>query len=312
MNRKRKVMTLILVVALLFVLTSCSGGQVNKPISFDPKIANWFDWILVIPVGWVMQLFAGLFNNNFAAGIIITTIIIRTIAWPIYAKSSDMSLKMAIMQPDIQRLQAKYAHRQDTESQQRMRMEMAAIYKKHNFNPLGCFMPLVQMPIFIAVYQTVQRIWITGYEKDGVIYNGVWADKVSDMNFLTIDLSLKGNLGLIFGKGGDWKGWILAIVVLITNIVLNYIAMLKPSYQKQTHTHTQQAAEAEQSQKMMKYMQIFMIVMMFGIALNSNSLALYWAVGNTYSIGQTLVNRKINERKYYKMKHQDLVVKKRD
>ncbi len=311
MNKRKIGLTLTVAVALLFLLTGCSGDM-SRPISLDPKIANWFDWILVIPVGWVMQLFSGLLNNSFAAGIIITTIIIRTLAWPIYAKSSDLSIKMAIMQPDLQRLQAKYANRKDMESQQRMKMEMANIYKKHKFNPLGCFMPLLQMPIFIAVYQTVQRIWIPTYEKNGVEYLGLWADKVSNMKFLTIDLSSKGNFGLILGKGGDWKGWVLAILVAATNIILNYIAMKKPSYQKQTYKHSGQAPEAEQSQKIMKYMQYFMIIMMFSLSLNSNSLALYWVVGNTYSIGQTSVNRILNEKKYYKMKNKDLVVKSRD
>ena len=66
-----------------------------------------------------MQLFSGFFGNNFGIGIIITTIIIRTIAWPIYAKSNDLSIKMAIAQPEIARIQAKYANRKDRESQQK-------------------------------------------------------------------------------------------------------------------------------------------------------------------------------------------------
>ena len=50
-------------------------------------------------------------------------------------------------------------------------------------------MPLIQMPIFIAVYQVVQRIWIQEQVVDGVVVaTGVWADKVANMNFLGIDL----------------------------------------------------------------------------------------------------------------------------
>lgn len=310
MKHSRKIFALIVMTTLLVVLSGC-GGDITRPITLNTK--NWFDWIFVIPVGWVMQLISGWFNNNFGIGIIFTTIIIRTIAWPIYAKSNDLSIKMAVAQPDIQRIQAKYANRKDRESQQRMQMETQQVYKKYGINLLGCFMPLIQMPIFIAVYQTVQRIWINEKVVDGVVVStGVWAHKVNNMNFLGIDLSSKGNFNAIFGQGGDWKGWLLAILVAGTNILLTYLSMRKPSYQKQTAMHGPQSQTAEQSQKMMKYMQWFMVIMMFGISLGSNSLALYWVVGNTYSIGQNLINRKINEKKYYKMRNQDLVVKSYD
>ncbi len=309
--KKRKNITLIIVVmfALLFLLSGCSG-DINRPITTNPKVANWFDWILVIPVGWVMQLIAGWFNNSFAAGIVFTTIIIRTAAWPIYAKSSDLSIKMAVAQPDIQRVQAKYATRKDRESQQRMQMELQQVYKKHNINMLGCLMPLIQMPIFIAVYQTVQRIWIKTKTIGDVEITGLWAHKVANMNFLGVELDKSGNIQYLFNgfKNGDWKGWILAIIVAGTTVLLNWLSMRKPSYQKETYKHGAAAQQAEQSQQMMKYMQIFMVVMMFMMALSSNALALYWIVGNIYSIGQNLVNRKINEKKYYKMKNKDLVV----
>ncbi len=309
--KKRKNIALIVMVmfALLFLLSGCSG-DVSRPITTNPKVANWFDWILVIPVGWVMQLIAGWFNNSFAAGIIFTTIIIRTAAWPIYAKSNDLSIKMAVAQPDIQRVQAKYATRKDRESQQKMQMEIQQVYKKHNINLLGCFMPLIQMPIFIAVYQTVQRIWIKTKTIGDIEVTGLWADKVANMNFLGVDLADKGNPQYLFNgfRDCDWKGWILAIIVAGTNVLLNWLSMRKPSYQKDTYKHGAAGKQAEQSQQMMKYMQIFMIVMMFMIALSSNALALYWIVGNIYSIGQILINRKINEKKYHKMKNKDLVV----
>lgn len=295
MDRKRKILSLFIVIGLLFVLTSC--GDINAPIAKDSL--KWFEWVLVVPIGWLMQFFAGLFNNSYAMGIILTTLVIRTLAWPIYAKTTDLSLKMAVMQPELQKIQAKYADRKDQESQQRMQMEMTQLYKKHKFNPLGCFMPFLQMPIFISVYQVVRRIHLPG---------GMWTDNVSKMTFLGIDLTKAGNFTAIFGKGGDWRGWILALIVLATNVILNYFASKKPSYQKQTHTHSAEA-KPEQSMKIMQY---FMIGMMFMFALTSNSIALYWIIGNTYSIMQTLINRKLNEKKYMEMKYDDLVVKNRD
>ncbi|MCV2231452.1 YidC/Oxa1 family membrane protein insertase [Paracholeplasma manati] len=300
MRNYKKILAVFVVMTLLVVLSGCSGDP-TQPIVVSE--GGWFDWLLVIPIAWIMQFFGALFNNSFAMGIIITTIIVRTIAWPIYAKSNDLSIKMAVAQPEMQRVQAKYATRKDPESQQKMQMEMMAVYKKYGINFMGCLMPFLQMPIFLAMYQVVQRVWIV--EKDGVF--GSFAESVSNRMFLGIDLSKAGNFGAIYGQSGDLAGWILAIIVGLTMFALNYLAMKKPAYSKNTSAHNPQTSQAEQTQKMMKYMQYFMVFMMFSISLQSNSLALYWVVGNIYSIGQNLINRYLNEKKYEAMKNKDLV-----
>lgn len=295
MRNYKKIVAVFIVMTLLVVLSGCSGDP-TKPIVVSE--GGWFDWLLVIPIAWIMQFFSALFNNSFAMGIIITTIIVRTIAWPIYAKSNDLSIKMAVAQPEMQRVQAKYATRKDPESQQKMQMEMMAVYKKYGINFMGCLMPFLQMPIFLAMYQVVQRIWRTG---------GTYAGQVNNQLFLGIDLAKAGNFGAIYGQNGDLAGWILAIIVAATMFALNYLAMKKPAYSKNTAAHNPTNSQAEQTQKMMKYMQYFMVFMMFSISLQSNSLALYWVVGNIYSIGQNLINRYLNEKKYEKMKNKDLV-----
>lgn len=303
-NKLRKISIFALIIVVLFVLTGCSGKANELPIVTQWGEAKFFDYILVIPVAFIMQLFSGLVNNSFAFGIFATTIIIRTLAWPIYAKSNDMSIKMQIMQPDLQRVQAKYAGKTDPQSKQKMQIETANVYKKHNFNPLGCLMPFLQMPIFIAVYQTVIRITKPG---------GLWTNKVSNSSLLGIDLNGSGqDFFKTWFKGTAWQGLLLAVIVLATNLLLTYISSRKPSYLKETHKHTPQSKEAEQQQKMMKMMPYIFAVMMFSIALNSNSLAFYWIVGNIYSLFQNLISKKVNEKKYYKLKNEDLVVKSND
>jgi len=151
------------------------------------------------------------------------------------------------------------------------------------------------MPIFLAVYQVVRRIYLPG---------GIWAEQVSNMNFLGIDLASSGT-------SGDWKGILLAIVVAILNFGMVFLSTKKPNYQKETHKHSG-TGENQPGQNSMKIMQYVMIAMMFGFALSSNSIALYWVIGNAISILQTFINRKMNEKRYEKMKYEDLVVKNRD
>lgn len=295
MKNHKKVLMLFVLAGILVFLSGCSGDT-TAPIVAGK--GNWFEWILVTPIAWLMAFFGKLFNNSFAMGIIFSTIIVRTIAWPIYAKSNDLSIKMAVAQPEMQRIQAKYATRKDPESQQKMQMEMMGIYKKYGINFMGCLMPFLQMPLFLAMYQVVQRIYLDG---------GTYAEDVSNIKFLGMRLDVAGNMSAIFGQKGDLGGWILAIIVGVTMWYLNHLATKKPSYAKNTASHNPQASQAEQTQKMMKYMQYFMIFMMFSLSLQRNSLALYWVVGNIYSIIQNLINRKLNEVKYEKMKNKDLV-----
>ncbi len=259
------------------------GGE--KPISTQD--ANIFDWIFVIPISYIMAFFGGIMGNSFALAILFTTIIVRTLAWPIYAKSNDMSLKMNIAQPDMQRVQAKYATRKDPASQQQMQMEMMQVYKKHGISMLGCLFPFLQMPIFIAMFGVVRRIPVEG---------GMFVESIRNTSFLGINLA-NGNDGII--------GMILAGIVGATMFLLQWISQKKPSYTKKTSTHNN--PQAAQTEKTMKYMMYFMIVMMVFASYQSNALALYWIFGNIYSLGQTMVNRKMAEKKHLRLQEKQIL-----
>ncbi len=261
-----------------------AGGE--RPITTED--AKFFDYVLVIPVAFIMQLFAGFMGNSFALGILFTTLVVRTLAWPIYAKSNDMTMKMNLAQPDMQRVQAKYATKKDPQSQQMMQMEMMQVYKKHNINVLGCLMPFLQMPIFIAMYGVVRRISLEG---------GMYADQVSNTQFLGINLA-NTNDGI--------TALLLAAIVGATMFGLQKISMKKPSYAKNTHKHNPNP-QAQQTEKTMKFVSYFMVIMMMFISYQSNALALYWIFGNIYSLGQTLFNRRLNEKKHAKLQEKQLL-----
>ncbi len=263
------------------------GGQ--RPIASEA--ANWFDYILVIPIAFIMQLIAGIFGNSFGVGIIFTTLIVRTIAWPIYARTNDMTMRMNLAQPEIQKVQQKYATRKDPQSQQMMQMETMQIYKKHKIGASGCLMPFLQMPIFIAMYRVVLRITLEG---------GMYADKVANTRILGIDLAA-GSQGILSASG------VLALIVGATMFLLQQISQKKPSYAKNTSTHNQAAGNAQQTQQTMKMVSYFMVIMMASFAYSNNALALYWVIGNIYSIGQTLLNRRLNEKRHEELRQKEIL-----
>lgn len=264
----------------------------NKPLS--TKTATFWNWIfLQMPIAYFMALVSGALGKSLAIGILITTIAVRTLAWPIYAKTNDMSLKMSLAQPDLQRLERKYALRKDPESQQKKQMEMMQIYKKYKINIFGCLLPILQMPIFFAMYQVVLRITIPG---------GQFSDSVTNTKFFGTELA----------NGGVVAKLVFTALVGITMFALQKITQVKPSYAKQLpKQQNTQAQQTEQSMKMISYMMIFMMVFA-AYATPGNGLSFYWIVGNIYSIGQTVINRKMSEVKYKKLEEEKLYGRSRE
>lgn len=263
-----------------------------KPINY--KTATFWNWIfLKMPIAYLMSFIGSIFNNSFAWAILFTTIIIRTMFWPIYAKTNDMTMKMSVMQPDLDKLQKKYAGKSDPESQQKMRLEMTQIYKKHKVNPLGCLLPFLQMPIFIGMYQVVREITIPG----GQFYNNV-----SNTKFFLTDLLTNGVVAKI----------VFTILVGVTMFALQKISQVKPSYiKKGPENKDPKAQQQQQSMKMVSFIMIFMMVMTAHITPGL-ALSYYWIIGNIFSMGQTIFNRYLSEKKYAKMEEEKLYGRSRE
>ncbi len=298
---KKRAFLLVCVSCLLLMLTGCGGSTTTTPIH---STGDWFTNVMVIPIGYILEFFAKACFNNFALGILFTTIIVRTICWPIYAKSNDYMLKMQILNPELQRLQAKYALKKDPDSQQQMQQEMMKLYKKYEINPLGCMVTILQMPVFMAMYQVVSRITIgdvvnadTGQvEYKSLFFQGV---DVDNKLFGVIDLSLSS-------QEIGWLGIILPLLVGVTMAGLQFYSTRKPKYTKNIPS-PQQNTQAQQMQKSMKIMNVVMVGMMVVMSAGNGALAFYWVVGNIYSLGQQVISREMSNRKYEKMKNQGII-----
>ena len=83
-------------------------------------------------------------------------------------------------------------------------------------------------------------------------------------------------------------------------VLCQLVSQRKPSYAKKAYPNQAKDPQAEQTQRMMKFMIIFMTVMMVFMSFRSGTLALYWIIGNLYTIVQTTINRKTNEIKWEK------------
>ena len=113
--------------------------------------------IFIKPLAFVL-LWLGRLVGNYAVSLIIISIIIRLIAFPITKKTAMQSELMKKAQPEIEKITKKYKDKQDQESMMRQSQEMMMVYKKYNISPMsGCIFAMLQLPLFIAFFEAVQR-----------------------------------------------------------------------------------------------------------------------------------------------------------
>ncbi len=289
LNYKRILLIAILLVFLIS-LTGCGTEMYEAPLNGFGDETNLFGWLLLWPIGWIMNTIGSFFGDSFGWGVVFTTIIVRTLAWPIYAGLNNTMFKMQLAQDDMTRVQMKYAGRTDPQSKQRMSMEMQGIYKKHGINPLGCLALPLQFPIFTAMYTVIQRITVEG----GELYLG-------NQTFLGFDLTASLYEG---GIGNQIFNAVLVAIVVGTMLLTQKLGQKKPSYAKNIPNKNPQS---ESMQKNMKLMMLMSPIMLGMIATQNSGLALYWVVGNTYSLGQSFLTKYLQEKKYRKLNSMDFI-----
>lgn len=170
---------------LLVFVTACvnvrnSDGTVNKEmlIYLDTGYLDciggaggWFN-IFVWPVAQLINIVASF--SDAGIGIIVATLLLNLGTAAMSIKQQVSTQKMQLIQPDMQKIQAKYAGKNDQASRMRLAQETQALYKKHDISPFGSIITMfIQLPIIMAVYQAVMR-----------------AEAVYSGSFVGIDLTL--------------------------------------------------------------------------------------------------------------------------
>lgn len=113
----------------------------------DLTIDYGFLWMLAKPLFAVLQMIHSVLGN-WGWSIILLTIFVKILLYPLSAASLKSMAKMRTLQPEMARIKELYG-----DDRQKAGQEQMALFKKHRVNPLGgCFPMLLQMPVFIALY----------------------------------------------------------------------------------------------------------------------------------------------------------------
>lgn len=126
-----------------------------------------YDWPIISQISWILgQIMNGIYNvmsaigiENIGVSIIIFTIIVYTILLPLTVKQQKFSKMTAVMNPEIQKIQKKYAGKRDQVSMQKQQEEINTVYEKYGVRmSSGCLPSLVQLLILFGLYPVVQNI----------------------------------------------------------------------------------------------------------------------------------------------------------
>jgi YidC/Oxa1 family membrane protein insertase len=231
-------------------------------------IGDLWNLILIDTMTNVLVALAEVFGGNFGISIVIFTLVMRFITWPLTASQYKQSKKMQELQPKLQELQKKYKGKDPKKLQQ----ETMALYKEGGVNPIGCIFPmLVQFPIWIALYQVINRTLGETPESfvglSQVLYPIPFIHEAIPLN----------NIFLIWNLGKPDPTFILPVMVAVTMYVQQKLVTPPPN-----PNATPQQLQQQQTMQMMTWM-MPLIFGWFTLTVPAG-LGLYWAVSNLSGI----------------------------
>ncbi|WP_309569879.1 membrane protein insertase YidC [Deinococcus sp.] len=128
------------------------SGYTALPGLFKP---NFFGSISLYIVKLMETLYK--FIGNWGLVLVLLTILLRAVMWPLMQAQGRTTARMQVMQPKIKEIQEKYKERKDADSQKAMQAEMGQLYRDYNFNPAGCFSTFIPFPVLIALWSTIRN-----------------------------------------------------------------------------------------------------------------------------------------------------------
>ena len=115
------------------------------------RAVDWGNfWFLTRPIFFLLDYFGDL-TGNYGVAILLLTLVIKLLLFPLANKAYESMSKMKKLQPEMKKLQDRYK-----DDKPKLQQEMMALYQKEKMNPLaGCLPIIIQMPIFYALYKTL-------------------------------------------------------------------------------------------------------------------------------------------------------------
>lgn len=217
---------------------------------------------LVIPMTNLLMLLARASFGSFGIAIILFTLIMRIITWPLTQQQLKASRAMQSTQPQIQEIQKKY------KDPKRRSEETMKVYKEAGFSPLGCIWPmLIQFPIMIALFQSIR--FTLGDTPENLLS---LSQRLYPWEYLRTAPPLENHF-LWMDMGQPDKTLIMAVLVGASTWV-------------QQRMTTPASSSADPQQQSMNQTMMYMMPLMFAFFTLQfpSGLALYWVATNVIGV----------------------------
>ena len=225
----------------------------NK-MSVTGKYENLWNTFFVRPLAYIIVRVGKLVGST-GLGLILITLAIRLILFPVTRKTAMQSELIKKAQPEFNKLEKKYEGKTDQDSVTKKGQEMMAIYKKYNINPLsGCLFAFLQLPLLFAFIEAINRV--------PAIFEG---------KFLGLEMGMTPWIGI---SNGHYLYLILPVLIVLT------------TYFSFNMNNTASMQGAGQNKTMMIFMTIFIGFMSFTL---SSAIGIYWVTSSAFTVFQNLL-----------------------
>ena len=250
--------------AILKKVVAADGEELHmeRLIPLGWGIFGWVNRWCVIPVFDFLRNYIG----SFGIIIFILVLLVKLVISPLTYKSYVSMAKMRLIKPQVDELNKKYPKKEDAMKKQQATMEL---YKKAGINPMGgCIPMLIQMPILIAMF----RFFPASIELREQPF--LWADDLSSYDSIV-------NLPFSIPFYGDHVS-LFALLMAVSLFGYSWF-----NYQQTASSQPQMAG--------MKFMMVYMmpIMMLFWFNSYSSGLCYYYLLSNLFTIGKTLLIRRM-------------------
>ena len=228
--------------------------------------------VLVYPLAQLINFIGGLTGSG-VLGVVITTLLYNVLTIALSIKSTVSSQKMQMIQPELNKIQAKYEGRDDDNSKMQMYQEQQALMQKYGVNPMASLgTAFLQFPIMIAMFYAAQR-----------------ADVVVNGTFLGVPLQKTPWDG--FTNIKEYWPLVLIFVIMVimqfaSSMLPKYLADKKRKSQKGYKAYADDGSANNNQMNTMMYTMIIMVVLL-GIRWPS-AMSVYWGVSSFANILKTL------------------------
>lgn len=226
------------------------------------------------------------FTNSYGFSIVVLTIIINIIIFPLTLRQTRSTKRMQDIQPELKKLQ-----KQHKDNKEKLNKEIAELYKTKGINPLGCVLPLIiQMPVWFALFR-VLREPLLFIPKEASLFTQLGDH--SSVLFFTMDLQIPAS---------EISTWIdrIPYLVLILFVILTALYQQSQLTKKSGNSNNPQA---QQMQMIGKIMPLFFGFISWTLP---SGLVVYFLTGNIFRIGQQALIVKIEENQQEKTDKKNL------